>query len=215
MEIINKKIVDFIGNIQGLCEGELGQLQEMFYEEGLPIIDPETGKLLELLLEISNPMEILEIGLAVGFSSSLMAKTLPISNITSIERWDYMIEKAKITHEKLNIKNVKIIEGDAIEVMSCFDNFQKFDFIFLDCAKGQYINLLPLCLKYLNKNGILFVDDIFQEGRILEPIEEIPRRQRTIYRRMNDFIDAIFNNSNLKATLLPIADGVIIAKKLN
>lgn len=214
MEIVNNEIVDFINKKQGMANGELGKLQKVFYEKKLPIIDPETAHLLELLLLMNKPKNILEIGLAVGFSSSLMAKTLPNSKITSIERWDLMIEKARETHKSLNITNVEIIEGDASEVMASLDDSNIYDFIFLDCAKGQYINLLPFCVKHLNNNGVLFVDDIFQTGRILEKIEDIPRRQRTIHRRMNEFIDEIFSNKDLKATLLPIADGVIIGNKL-
>lgn len=213
MEIVNKEIVSFINRKQGLSSGDLGELQKEFYEKGLPIIDPETAKLMELLLNIHRPKEILELGLAVGFSSSLMAKALPESKITSVERWDMMIDRAVDTHKQLNITNVSIIEGDAVEVMKDMDSSIFYDFIFLDCGKGQYINLLPLCLAHLNNGGMLFVDDIFQTGRILENIEDIPRRQRTIHRRMNEFIDEVFSNPNLKANLLPIADGVIIAFK--
>ncbi|MFV0502882.1 MAG: O-methyltransferase [Lachnospirales bacterium] len=208
--IVKREIVDYINKKQGYCYGELGEKQKDFLKKELPIIDMETARFLEVLLSMHKPKRILEIGLAVGFSSSLMAKILPSSYITSIERWDYMVEQAKLTHGELDV-NVNIIEGDGLEVLKNIK--EKYDFIFLDCAKGQYIRMLPYLLRILNIGGILFADDIFQNGNIVKNIEDIPKRQRTIHNRMNEFIDKICNTSGLRTSIIPIADGVSVSYK--
>lgn len=160
-----------------------------------------------------KPKNILEIGTAIGFSSSLMAQYVgEEGHVTTIDRFDVMIRKAKATYERLGLEEkVTLLEGQAAEILPTLTG--PYDFIFMDSAKSKYIEFLPECLRLLRVGGVLMVDDVFQAGTILDPIEEIPRSQRTIHRKLNQFLDTVMTHPDLTSTLLPLGDGVIMITK--
>ncbi len=216
-DIVKDEIVKYINDLQPFCEGELGELQKHAYEVDLPIIDKETASFISFLVNLKKPKDVLEIGCAVGFSAMLMAKDLPEGgNVTTIDRYPMMIEKAKANFEAFGFTDkIQLIEGDALVVLEELVNDNKsYDLIFLDAGKGQYINMLPNIIKLLNKGGLLIADDLFQNGNIVKDIETIEKRQRTIHRRMNEFLKSVTENTELKSSIIPIADGVLVAVKV-
>ncbi len=211
-QIVNRDIVNYINDVQPMCKGELGDLQKKALEKDIPIIDKETARFLSTLLSIYKPRKILEIGCAVGFSSALMSEYIGDGHITTIDRFDIMINKAKKNFKKLNLENkITLLEGDAKEVLSKLTG--EYDVIFLDAAKGQYINIINDCLNLLKKDGIIIADDIFQNGLIVQNIEDIPKRQRTIHRRLNEFIYKMSNTEGLESSIIPIGDGILLSHK--
>ena len=80
-------------------------------------------------------------------------------------------------------------------------------------AKSKYIEFLPECLRLLRKGGVLMVDDVFQAGTILDPIEDIPRGQRAIHRKLNLFLNTVMDHPQLTSSLIPLGDGVILITK--
>ena len=142
-----------------------------------------------------------------------MAETLgEDAKITTIDRFPVMIEKAKKNFEKLGLTNqVTLLEGDAADLLSSLEG--PYDFIFMDSAKSKYITFLPECLRLLSDDGVLMVDDVFQAGTVLQPIEEIPRKNRSIHRHLNEFLEEITKSSELTSTLLPLGDGVALISK--
>lgn len=212
--LVEKYLSDYIDKIQPHCTGELGELQENSYNEGLPIIPNDVVRLLGVLLSMHKPEKILEIGMAVGFSASYMAGYLPEKGyIKTIDRYPIMIERAKENFKRLGVEDkITILQGDAAEVLPNLED--KFDFIFMDAAKGQYIQILPEVLRLLRKGGIIFADDVLQDGRVAMGYDEVPRRQRTIHKRMNEFLNEISTNPKLKSSILTIGDGVAIIQKL-
>ncbi len=214
--IVKREIVNYINDLQPFASGKLGELQKHAYEVDIPIIDKETASFLSTLLALKEPEEILEIGCAVGFSAMLMSTYLKDNGkLTTIDRYPKMIEKAKKNFSDMGYdEKITLIEGDAIEVLEDLVKQNKtYDVIFLDAGKGQYINMLPNILKLLNKKGLLIADDLFQNGNIVKDINEIEKRQRTIHRRMNEFLKAITENEDLTSSIIPIADGVLVAVK--
>ena len=142
-----------------------------------------------------------------------MAETLgEDAKITTIDRFPVMIEKAKKNFEKLGLTNqVTLLEGDAADLLSSLEG--PYDFIFMGSAKSKYITFLPECLRLLSDDGVLMVDDVFQAGTVLQPIEEIPRKNRSIHRHLNEFLEEITKSSELTSTLLPLGDGVALISK--
>lgn len=212
--LVEKYLGDYIDKIQPHCDGELGELQQKSYEEGLPIIPNDVVRLLGVILSMHKPEKILEIGMAVGFSATYMSGYLPEGGyIKTIDRYPLMIEKAKDNFKRLGVEDkITILEGDAADVLPTLD--EKFDFIFMDAAKGQYIQILPQVLRLLRKGGIIFADDVLQDGRVAQGYDEVPKRQRTIHKRMNEFLSEISNNPKLKSSILTIGDGVALIQKL-
>lgn len=217
MSFVNEKLLKYIDELQPRCQGELGSLQSQAYAEGLPIISNDVVKLLEFILKVKRPKRILEIGTAVGFSSMLMLSCLnEETQITTIDRYPYMIEHAKENYKKFGVEDkINFIVGQANEVLKkLVEENKKYDFVFMDAAKGQYINFLPYVLSLTEKNGIIMADDVLQNGTVANKREEIPHRQKTIYDRLNEFLYSITHDNRLSTTILTVGDGVALMQKV-
>ena len=213
MSLIPDYLSEYIDEMQPYCGGKLGELQQQAYEEGLPIIHNDVARLLAVLLEMTKPKYILEIGMAVGFSASFMCGYLREGgHLTTIDRYPIMIEAAKENFKRMGVEDkVTMKIGHAEEVLAEMEG--TFDFIFMDAAKGKYIEFLPHCLRMLRPGGLIVADDVLQDGRVAQKYEEIPRRQRTIHKRMNEFLTEISNRPDLTSSILTIGDGVAIIRK--
>lgn len=211
--VVKPELVAYLREEQKQVPGELGQIQKEANERGVPIIPHETVVFMQFLLGQIKPKNILEIGTAIGFSSSLMAQyAAKDAHVTTIDRFDVMIRNAKETYKRLgNEKQITLLEGQASDIFPTLTG--PYDFIFMDSAKSKYIEFLPECLRLLKKGGVLMVDDIFQAGTVLDPIEEIPRSQRTIHRKLKRFLKVINTHPDLTTSLVPLGDGVALITK--
>ena len=211
--VVKEELLDFMRTQQKKLPGELGKLEEEAHVAEVPVIPHETVVFLKFLLGQIQPERILEIGAAIGFSSSVMATTIgENAHVTTIDRFDVMIEKAKKNYERLGLTDkVTLLEGQAADILPELSG--PYDFIFMGSAKSKYIEFLPECLRLLRKGGVLMVDDIFQGGTILLPDEEIPRGKRAIHRKLNEFLRVVMNHPDLTSTILPLGGGVILMTK--
>ncbi|WP_321386680.1 O-methyltransferase [uncultured Enterococcus sp.] len=211
--VVKEELVAFMRERQKKLSGELGVVEEEAHRDGVPVIPHETVVFLQFFLGQLKPKNILEIGAAIGFSSSLMAQYVgEDGHVTTIDRFDVMIRKAKKTYERLGLTDkVTLLEGQAAEILPELKD--EYDFIFMDSAKSKYIEFLPECLRLLKVGGVLMVDDVFQGGTILEPVEDIPRSKRAIHRKLNEFLDTVMSHPDLTSSLLPLGDGVIMITK--
>ena len=211
--VVKEELLDFMRTQQKKLPGELGKLEEEAHVAEVQVIPHETVVFLKFLLGQLQPERILEIGAAIGFSSSVMATTIgENAHVTTIDRFDVMIEKAKKNYERLGLTDkVTLLEGQAADILPELSG--PYDFIFMDSAKSKYIEFLPECLRLLRKGGVLMVDDIFQGGTILLPDEEIPRGKRAIHRKLNEFLRVVMDHPDLTSTILPLGDGVILMTK--
>ncbi len=217
MSLVDKRLEKYIRNIQPLCNGFLGDIQKGAYAEELPIMANDTLRLLGQYLDLLKPKRILEIGTCIGFSALYMSSFLPKDGeLVTIDRYPYMIERAKENFAKYDKDGrITLIEGQANDVVPELDQKgERFDFILMDAAKGQYISFLPHCINMLNTGGILFTDDIFQNGTVALKWEQIPHRQKTIYKRLNEFLFEITHNEKLNTALLTVDDGVAVSRKI-
>jgi len=194
-------------------DGRLGDVQKRAKAEGIPIIPNDTARFLDALLAVHKPFRALEIGCAVGFSAGLICQRLrPGGTLVTIDRYDYMITQARQNFEFLGINDrVKLIEGDAAEILPLLNG--KFDFIFIDAAKGQYPVFLKEAVRLLDVGGILVADDIFQNGGLSVSRLAVKRRQRTTHTRMRLFLRQITNTDGLVTSILPIGDGLSFTVK--
>jgi len=192
-------------------------LEEIYTNKGgPPAIPPETARLLAVLLKIKKPKEALEIGASFGFSACLTMFYMEKSGkLTTIERNANLFQTARANFIKMGFENsIELIEGDAANILPDLCKQQKrYDFIFMDAAKGQYVNFLPYCMQLLNSGGILAADNIFSRGFVTNDRETIPKRQRTTHDRMREFLRQISNTEKLQTSIVPIGDGLVIAVK--
>lgn len=211
--VLKDEVLDLVRNRQNKVSGTLGEIQAQATIDNVPIIPNETASFLRFFLKQIKAKNILEVGTAIGFSASLMLDAMGEgSHVTTIDRFDVMIKKAKANFEKLGVQEqVTLLEGDAKEVLPTLEG--PYDFIFMDSAKSKYIEFLPECLRLLKVDGVLMIDDVFQAGTIMHDIKEIPRSQRTIYRKLNELYDVVLNHEDLTVTILPLGDGVLMISK--
>ena len=210
--VVKDEIVEFMRHRQKQVTGSLKELENFARKENIPIIPHETVAYFRFLMETIQPQNILEIGTAIGFSALLMAENAPDAKITTLDRNPEMIAFAKENFAKYDTrKQITLVEGDAVDTLSTLEG--EFDFVFMDSAKSKYIVFLPEVLKHLKVGGVIVLDDVFQGGDIVKPIEEVRRGQRTIYRGLQRLFDATLDNPNLTATLLPLSDGLLMIRK--
>lgn len=212
--VTNDEIKTFLNEVQPSCNGILGEIQKEALEADVPIIQAEVAKLLGVILQIKKPKNILEIGTAIGFSACFMSKYLPKDGrITTIERHDIMIEQAIKNIKRMGLESIiDLKQGEAAEILPNLND--KYDVIFMDAAKAQYNIFLDEFIRLLPTGGILIADDVLQDGFIAKSRFEIPRRQRTIHKRMRNFLWNISRSDIFESTIIPIGDGVAICYKI-
>lgn len=211
--VVNKDVLEFIRKKQKPLTGKLGEIERGANERGVPIIPHETVVFLNLLLGQLQPKNILEIGAAIGFSSSLMAQHVgEDGHVTTIDRFDVMIEKARANYERLGLtEKVTLLEGQAADILPTLDG--PYDFIFMDSAKSKYYDFFPECMRLLRVGGMLVVDDVLQGGTILLPKEEIPKRSRAIHKKLNAFLDVVMEHPSIESSIIPLGDGLLLIVK--
>ena len=211
--ITDERMMTFIQSFSQGNPPYLHELEKYSKETNVPIIRPQMQSLLKFLLAWGKPMKILEVGTAIGFSALLMNKYAPKGcHITTIEKYEKRIPIARENFEKAGkTDDITLLEGDAAQILTQLS--ETYDFIFMDAAKGQYINFLPDILRLLEPGEILVSDNILQDGDILESKYIIERRNRTIHNRMREYLYALTHHEELETVILPVADGVTLSAK--
>lgn len=211
--IVKEEIVDFMRKELKPFTGKLGDIEAYANERRIPIIPHETAVFLNMIVGQIKPQHILEIGTAIGFSGSLMAQHIgKDGHLTTIDRFDIMIERAKTNFERMGLKDqVTLLEGDAADILPTLTG--PYDFIFMDSAKAKYYEFLPYCMDVLKVGGMLVIDDVFQGGTILDDEKEIPKRVRKIHRRLNKLMETVLNHPALETSVVPLGDGLLMIVK--
>ena len=211
--IVEERLVTYINSLdQGNTE-ILDEIEREAIETYVPIIRKEMQSFLRLLLTMQKPMRILEVGTAVGFSAILMAEYGPKDcQIVTIENYDKRIPIAKNNFIRAGKESqITLLEGDAAEVLPTLKD--PFDLIFMDAAKGQYIHFLPEVFRLLKNGGVLVSDNVLQDGDIIESHFILERRNRTIYKRMREYLYELTHRDDLTTAVLPIGDGITVSTK--
>ncbi len=213
MSNINEDYIeDYIREVIKESSVFLKKLEEYAHKNHIPIIHPEVAQFLKVLIKIKKPKEILEIGTAIGYSAIVMAEAMDsYGKITTIERREDMINLAQSNFTECNlIERINVIHGDANEVLPKLQG--SFDLIFLDAAKSKYMDFLPYFINNLTSGGVIISDNVLYKGMIAND-DLVVRRQKTIVRRMREYLDYICNNEIFESSIIPIGDGVALTYK--
>lgn len=212
--IVDERVTSFINSFDNKDIGVAAEIEKEALEEGVPIVRMETRSFLRSLLLIKKPMRILEVGTAVGFSAIYMSMYMPEgAHITTIENWEPRVIKARDNFQRAGVTDrITLIEGDAADVLKRLDG--TYDFIFMDAAKGQYINFLPEVIRLLDDKGIIVSDNVLQDGEVLDSRFVVERRNRTIHTRMREYLYELTHCDRLDTSIIPIGDGVALSVSL-
>ena len=211
--IVDERLVTYINSLDAGNTAMLDQIEREATADYVPIIRKEMQSFLKFLLAMKKPARILEVGTAVGFSAILMAEYDPVPcQITTIENYEKRIPIARENFKRAGKEaQIALLEGDAAEVLKTLED--PYDFIFMDAAKGQYIHFLPDILRLLAKDGVLVSDNVLQDGDVIESRFAVTRRNRTIHKRMREYLYTLTHSEELVTAVLPVGDGITLSTR--
>ena len=211
--MVDERTVSFINSLDPGNPPYLDEIEKYAIETFVPIIRKDMQAYLRYVMKSIRPMKILEVGTAIGFSALLMSEYAPKGcHITTIENYEPRIPIALKNIKDNNKKDtITLLEGDALKILPTLND--EYDLIFMDAAKGQYINYLPDLIRLLKDGGTLISDNVLQDGDIIESKYAIVRRNRTIHNRMREYLYELKHNDKLTTAILPVGDGITVSVK--
>ncbi len=188
----------------------LAEMEQYAVIHNVPIINREGAQLLQQTTATANPCSILEIGTAIGYSTLLLAANMAGNGkITTIELDEQRLNMAKQFLMRAGILDkIEFIAGNAGEVLSRLHG--NFDFVFIDAAKGQYLDYLSKVMDKLSPGAIVIADNVLFRGWVLSS-QSAPRRFRTIVKRLNAYLDFVCNDTRFETVVHQIGDGMAIS----
>ena len=173
-------------------------------------ISVSQAQLLQILIKISNAKKILEIGSFTGFSALSMALALPSDgSLISLDKNTEYSRKAKVFYDKANVNKIVQIIKPALEGLNDLKNLnKKFDLIFIDADKENYINYYEICLELINSKGFIVIDNVLWHGEVADKSKN--DKFTNIIREFNRHIK---KDIRINKNIIPIGDGLTICQK--
>ena len=189
--------------------GSITNLEIYAKENNVPIIQKDGLNFLIEYIKQKNVKTILEIGTAIGYSSINMALVSDDIQITTIERNEKMYKQAIENIKDFNLENrINVIYGDALDTVVQ----GKYDLIFIDAAKAQYIKFFEKYKQNLQINGTIITDNLNFHGLALHPEEIHSKNLKALVRKINNYKDFLINNKEFNTTFYEIGDGIAVSK---
>lgn len=208
--IVSDRLTTYLHSLDTGNSAFLEEMRSFAKKTEVPIIRREMESFLSVLLSLIKPEQILEIGTGIAYSAIFMAQHSD-AKILTIENYEKRIALAEEYLRKSGLKErIRLQKGDAAEVLRTIES-QSYEFVFLDAAKAQYIEMLPDILRILKPGGVLLADNVLQEGDLIESRFVTERRQRTIHERMRQFLWEVKHHPALETSILTVGDGVSLS----
>lgn len=179
-------------------------------EDRVPILLDEAAKVIDSWLFLLKPDRILEVGAAVGYSAIRMALVSPNSKIDTIEKDPERAREARSNIQQFElVGQIVLHEGDALELIP--EMTEEYDLVFIDAAKGQYGRFFEDSIKLIRPGGVVICDNMLFHGFV--EAEEVPKRYRTMIKKLKAFHETLRNHPDLETRILSIDDGISISVK--
>ena len=193
---VQKEIINYNKNL-----GDIKRMQ----------ISITQGYFMQLLIKINKLKQILEIGTFTGYSALSMALANEDTLITCLDKNEKTSQVAINFFNKAKVeKKINLIVGEAIESLNnLISENKKFDLVFIDADKENYINYYNLCFKLISNNGLILIDNVLWKGDVKDKNKN--DKMTNIIREFNSYIK---NDNRIEKTILPIGDGVTICRKV-
>lgn len=208
MDIENERLTAYVEGLLPQRDEVLRGLEAYAAEHGVPIVGPRVGTLLMILAAASEAKKALELGTAIGYSGTWIARGMASGGrLITVESRQEMARLARRNLEEAGVADsVEVVLGEASEVIPTLGN--GFDFIFNDVDKERYPAILSLSKPALAKGGVLVTDNVLWSGRVASPEDETA--STTAIREYNRLLA---EDSEMATVILPIRDGVSISVK--
>ena len=168
------------------------------------------AQFLQTVIKISNIKKVLEIGSFTGFSALSMALSLPDDgSLISLDKNYEFSKKAKSFYDKANENKITQIIKSALESLKELENSkQKFDLVFIDADKENYINYYEKSIEMIDKNGLIIIDNVLWHGEVADKSKN--DKFTNIIREFNKHIK---DDNRVTNNIIPIGDGLTICIK--
>ncbi|MBB6177924.1 putative O-methyltransferase YrrM [Anoxybacillus tengchongensis] len=212
--MVNQEIIQYVESLLPKKEETIVAMEQYAREHGVPIMDALSIETMLHILKLIQPMRILEIGTAIGYSAIRMAKALPNAKIVTIERDEERYKQARMYTEQTNTKKqITLLFGDALDINDEVKKYAPFDVLFIDAAKGQYRRFFELYEPMLSEKGIIITDNVLFKGLVAtnEPIEQ--KRIRQLMKKIRAYNEWLVAHPSYETIIIPIGDGMAISRK--
>lgn len=208
------ELEQYLGELLPVRNELLNEMESQSLKETIPVVTPPVGNFLSLLIKMSKAENILEIGTAIGYSTSWLAQGLEgrTGRITTI---DLNVDRAKRAIEYFKgagiEEKIEVLFGDARRIIPTLEG--KFDFVFVDAAKGEYLDYLNLVLPRISLGGILVVDNVLFRGWIV-PGEKFAPKYNRMVTHLREFLSKLTQNPDFQTSVLPFGDGISVSFRI-
>jgi caffeoyl-CoA O-methyltransferase len=211
--ILAPEIQAYLRGFARARDGVLARLEAEATAENWPIVAPETAAILDLLVRLVKPERALEIGTAIGYSGIVIARALPPwGNLETIEIDPETAARAERNFAEAGLKGkVTVHRGSALTVIPTLE--RRFDLVFIDAAKEEYLAYLALVLSLMPRGATLLADNLLWGGRAATGSEADPYFEKTTP-AIQAFNESVLRHKELRAEILPIGDGLGLAVKV-
>lgn len=187
------------------------EIEKYGIENDVPIMSEETIDVIKNIITVNEFHTIFEIGTAIAYSTICFASIPGITNITSIERDQIRSEIARDNVKKSNLKNINLIQGDALDV----EIKEKYDLIIIDAAKSQNMNFFNKFKDNLEEDGIIIIDNLGFHGYVNQTERIQSKNLRQMVNKIRKFIDFLNNNEEFTVKYIEVGDTLGVCKRKN
>lgn len=208
------ELEQYLGELLPLRNELLNEMESQSLKEMIPVVTPPVGNFLSLLIKMSKAENILEIGTAIGYSTSWLAQGLEgrIGHITTIDLNVDRANRAIEYFKRAGIEDkIEVLFGDARRIIPTLEG--NFDFVFVDAAKGEYLDYLSLVLPRISPGGILVVDNVLFRGWVV-PGENFAPKYNRMVTHLREFLSKLTQNPDFQTSVLPFGDGISVSFRI-
>ena len=203
----------YLETLLGERDPLLKEMEEQALKETIPVVTPMVGNFLNQLVHIGKSQAILEIGTAIGYSTIWLGRAAETTggHVTTIDMNKDRSARALKYFERAGLQNrITLLQGDARKILPTLET--KFDFVFIDAAKGEYLEYLNLIYPLIAPEGVLVVDNVLFRGWVV-PGSTFPAKYDRMVKGLRQFIQDLSDNSDFTTTVLPFGDGVSVSQR--
>lgn len=192
-------------------EDVIAKIKEKAIVNHVPILQDKSLEFISFVLKLKNPKEILEIGTAVGYSAISFVQAVDGKvNVKTIERNERRYNEAINNIKEAGLQGeIDVVLADATEYLPNLHEDNKYDVVFIDAAKGQYLKFLENGIRLAKDGGIIIADNVLFKGRVMSNYNE--HKHRTAVNRLRDYISLINSDERLESIVLDIGDGIAVS----
>jgi predicted O-methyltransferase YrrM len=205
-KIFNPIQLKYISSFRKETDDLLIEMETFAKENNVPILFWQSAEFIEQVVRVIDPKRVLELGTAIAYTTIRIARELKgKSQVHTIEKSKDNIITAKQFIQKSRVgMKIKLLEGNALNIMPQLK--KKYDLIFLDSDKEDYIRLFDYSMVLLKRGGVIIADNLLWHGYTAS--SRVPQKYKESTKHIRRFNKIFMNQPNLKATILPIGDGL-------